>query len=258
MSKILTANGYKRFRAKIEKFPEPLKSYFISRHRVDDYDSFRLDKPWNPLVPQFVLTDRNEEFLFLFYNCGGQDRYRDILKILEEISIVFEEGLKLPAQLVKTYSSVFFFDADDEGIEKTFEEFKKRYTGHFGELEALKLNDWISVNNHHVGCFIFSNDKGKGTLEDILVPMIEEKHKNIAEAAESFFVSHAVETDKITNSEAKKKKAIITTTGQFNHPGYSMAVILKESDLLDEEVLKNNALSKQIFDFFSKIESENE
>jgi hypothetical protein len=66
---------------------------------------------------------------------------------------------------------IFILDADDKGIDKRLEEIKDKYGEIWGDLDVLQHNKCIDVNKTMVGCYIFSDDNGKGKLEDILLPL---------------------------------------------------------------------------------------
>ena len=129
---------------------------------------------------------------------------------------------------VSEYAAAFLFDANGEGVAATLEGFRNRYGGHFGDLSMLEHGEWVAGSTVPVGCFVFhrSAHDPTGTIEDHLAPMVESAWPERYAEAERFVEDKRDDDDKVSSREAECLKAIITVTGQFNHPGDPMSVII--------------------------------
>ena len=132
----------------------------------------------------------------------------------------------------------------------TLRTFRKHYSQHFGELSSLEHGQWVSTTTIPVGCFVFhrSAQERSGTLEDHLAPMAEAAWPERYRKARNFIDTNMDTDDRVSGSSAERLKAIITTTGQFNHPGDPMSVVIGRGGLPGEQ-FRTCRVSRELVDF---------
>ena len=91
-----------------------------------------------------------------------------------------------------------------------------------------------------------------GTIEDHLAPMVERAWPERYAGAERFVEDKREDGDEVSRSESKRLKAIITVTGQFNHPGDPMSVIIGRRGIPQAEFV-NARTSAELSDFLTRI-----
>ena len=178
-------------------------------------------------IVENVATDT----MFFLVRSHGQDQSDTILKLLQ----VLETTMTLPTGTfeVSEYAAAFMFDANGEGVNTTLAGFCDRYGTHFGDLGSLEHGKWLAENTVPVGCFVFhkANEDPTGTIEDHLAPMVKMAWPERYAEAEGFVDDNKDATDKVSDKEAERLKAIITVTGQFDHPGDPMSIIIGRGGL---------------------------
>ena len=173
-----------------------------------------------------------------------------ILNLLRDLDLTITEETA-GTYAVSEYGAAFLFDADEgEGLTATLTAFRNCYGAHFGELLSLEHGKWLSETTVPVGCFIFhrSAQDDTGTLEDHLVPMAESAWPDRYAKARNFIDDNKDPEDKVSRKSAERLKAIITVTGQFNHPGDPMSIIIDRNGL-PEEQFNNSPLGRELVDF---------
>ena len=105
----------------------------------------------------------------------------------------------------------------------------------------MEHGKWISRTTVPVGCFVFHGDteEGTGTLEDHLGPMAEAAWPERYGAGRRFIDDNSDANDAVACDDAKRVKAIITVTGQFNHPGDPMSEVIGRRGLPEEQFRKS-------------------
>ena len=153
---------------------------------------------------------------------------------------------------ITEYATAFVFDADTEGVDATIQTFQPRYSAQFGDLTSLNHGQWSPSLTTSLGIFVFHNPDDKtGTLEDHLGPMAAEAWPLQFSEAEAFIDAHRGSNDKVSSKSSERMKAIITATGQFNHPGDPMSVILGRNGL-PKQVFEASSLSRELAEFLTR------
>jgi hypothetical protein len=208
------------------------------------------------------------------YGVGGGSRSDvriDFIKKINDFNKPDPEAIQV---LKDTEISVlFFFDADDKGIDKRIEQIKKELKLSFPESEAENIDKLVNkeivlIEDVSVGGFIFSEDeKDTGLLEDILIPLMKQGNEDIFEKAEEFLAIHEqtiLFKDKIIYDEDKTikkkingqkysyKKSLVGTVGQLQVSGRSNTVCISDADYLNDAKIKSNATCIDIFNFIQK------
>jgi hypothetical protein len=208
------------------------------------------------------------------YRVGSdsKDKIRiDFIKAVNALNIDDPDAI----QVIKDtqISILFFFDADDKGVDKRIEQIKKELKISFSVSEAenidmLENKKILSIEDINVGGFIFvESGKNTGLLEDILIPLMKQENDDIFNAAETFLDIHEktslfkgkVKYDetgtikkKINGEKYAHKKSLVGTVGQLQMSGKSNTVCISDADYLNDEKIKANSTCIDIYTFILK------
>lgn len=227
--------GCRWVRGPIGKLPSPfgesrtarkgLIATRLEKHAIDEYT---LQAAAHPPLPCFesAVENTDTETVFFMVRAHGDDQSGPILDLLRDLDITVAEPVGTFD--VSEYSAAFLFDANGEGVTSTLMEFRDRYADHFGDLSDLEHAKWSANTRVPVGCFVFhkSTQDQTGTLENHLEPMAASAWPHKYAASKRFVEGTRACNDKISSKEAELLKAIITVTGQFNHPGDPMSIVI--------------------------------
>jgi hypothetical protein len=232
----------------VGKLPEPFGAFFLKRlsdrnanqAKVGGYGPVSPDDP--PLLESvYEMPDQSRAWYFL--NCCGDSRANQInafLKPLVEMAQASD-----PEKRLAQFAIVFVNDADEIGVLAR----QKLITGNHSEALSPLLSDFskITANNalskdgFGVGTCVFTAaNSDMGTLEDIVWRLWSQSHLDRLHKSRELMNSLAVEGTKIGpgSTPSKRLKAILTAAGQTECPGYSLAVVLRETHALDENAMK--------------------
>jgi hypothetical protein len=251
LSRILYVNGFKKYNNKLKNFIKPFNNLFLQKLKEKEIDRFRFI-PANHLVPSVVLL-KDEKYIF-FHNLGGDGRHTEIKNILEMYNGLISDEDDWSSYDFK-YKFLLFFDADKKGIKKREEE--------ISELLGKELSHNKIEENY--GLYIF-NKSGFGTLEDILLEIMEKENKSIFNNAKEYiqrnkfedenrckeFVCSNVEEKHKGNSKFYEKKSIISVAGQLQFSAKSNSVIIEKSDYIKKKDIETNNTCKEIIELFLK------
>lgn len=135
-------------------------------------------------------------------------------------------------------------------------EFRDRFGTHFGDLTGLAHRAWVATTTVPVGCFVFHRNAQDqtGTIEDHLAPMVESAWPERYAGAERFIDDHRDAADRVSGSEARRLKAIITAAGQFGHPGGPMTEIVGDREKgLPHAQFGESTLSAELAGFLAGV-----
>jgi hypothetical protein len=247
------------FKKPIGTLPSPFgkdkaaaKGLIARRFERQALEGLTLQAAAHPPHPRFesVLEHEASSTMYFMVRAQGQDQPDAILGLLAVLNeMVTEEP---PGTYdVSEYAAAFLFDADVEGVDATLATFRERFGEYFGDLTALEPGQWIATQSVPVGCFIFHKEgESIGTLEDHLAPMAESAWPDQYPKAQAFIDDNKTEADRVSAKESERLKAIITATGQFNHPGDPLSEILGWRGLSKAE-FDEAPLSKAIVEFLA-------
>lgn len=238
---------FKRVTWKFSEFPAPFNELFrvsVEQHAAQDLN---LDMAHKFFLPDQVLASNDQ--VVLLFNSGGKSQTDKVKYLLSNFLPLLDNAKIFPGDattVVSSASYLFLYDADDWGADKTRDQIKTAFS-------MIDTNLWLTDewNVHQENQFAASiDDKAiyvwgattdKGTLEDLLYPLFNQYNSTLfakAEAAIDDFFSWDTAHENIKNAvaeEAKRKKAIITFTGQRKKPGGSMNVILDQAKMITKE-----------------------
>ena len=224
----------------------------IDRHALGDLS---VRDALHPPLPSFesIVESVSTDTMFFMIRTHGQDQSDDILKLLQDLAATLT-NVPTGTFEVSEYAAAFLFDANGEGVSATLAGFCERYRTHFGDLESLEHGKWAESTTVPVGCFVFhrGTDDPVGTIEDHLAPMVKGAWPKRYVEAERFVDGNKHLDDKVSVREAERLKALITVTGQFNHPGDPMSIVINRGGLPREQ-FEGSELSKELAAFLAAV-----
>jgi hypothetical protein len=271
--RILKANGLEtHHKIAIKDYPYPLNALITKSLMFTPIEELNMEKnARSRFLPSYIM--KNGENIVCIYRSGSisNEKVRtDFIKSINDLNIQDPDSIQtLTAQV----SVLFFFDADDEGIDSRIEQIiKKELKISFPKadnIDELVHKEIRLVEDVYVGGFIFTEaDKTKGKLEDILIPLMKRENEDIFEKAEYFLDIHESTTlfngkvkykdeaktvkQKINKKDYDYKKSLVGTVGQLQMSGKSNTVCISDADYLNDEKIKSDATCVDIYEFVSK------
>ncbi len=208
----------------------------------------------HPSEPRFeaIIKNVTTDTIFVIISTQGKKKPRLVVSLLRAL----DDILRPPPSTfdISEYAAAFLFDANSEGVKATLQGFGDQYRELFGDLVGLRHNRWTTSETVPVGCFVFHKDAQEptGTLEDHLAPMVKGAWPNRFLEAEGFIDEKRRESDKVSNSESERLKAIITAAGQFDHPGDPMSIIIGRNGI-PTAAFEKSQTSKSLSRFLTQI-----
>lgn len=230
------------------------KGLIARRFERQAFEDLPLRDAARPPLPCFdaVVESTATGTMFVLVRTHGQDQSGACLELLQDLQETFVDQ---PADTfdVSEYAAAFLFDANGAGVVPTVAGFRERYGAHFGDLSNLGHGMWLAETIVPVGCFVFhrSAQEPTGTLEDHLAPMTSQAWPERYAAANRFIDENRDGDDRVSAREAERLKAIITVTGQFNHPGDPMSIIIGRGSL-PRDRFDASPLSAELADFLTR------
>ena len=197
----------------------------LERHALEDRGISATAHPPPPCF-ESIVENATTRTMFFIVRVQGKTQTERVVDLLRALDDTIDQP---PGTFdVSEYAAAFLVDANGEGVTATLEGFRNRYSGHFGDLLKLEHGRWVTDTTVPVGCFVFhkSAQDPTGTIEDHLAPMVKGAWPDRFVEAERFVEDKRNDSDKVSGSESERLKAIITVTGQFNHPGDPMSIII--------------------------------
>lgn len=248
------------------EYPAPFDNLFAENVQSHAQKDLTLD-----MAHKFFLPDKvwgKDNHIILLFNAGGKNKVDKIKEFLANYLVLQENVTIFPTNenIIKQARYLFLYDADDDGIEKTLQDCQSR----FKEVDNkiwLKNNWTQDVNNimaatadDDKAVYIWANpDTQKGTLEDILFPLLKKYDKFIVEKIENLIddifewdIDSTIEKTKISQI-SKRTKSIITVAGQKKKPGSSMSVIVEQSKIIDNKDFLNDKNIVAFADFIERF-----
>lgn len=228
------------------------RGLIATRLGQQDIEEFRLGREY-PSTPKYDYFVRSEsrDTMFVLIRAGGQDTAKQVIDLLGHVAVAFEVA-QVARYDVTEYAVAVLYDADAEGLTARLEKFRQNYGDHLGDLSRAEHAKWIATATVPVGVFVFHNVATQtGTLEDHLAPMVESWTPGRYAGATAFIDDNKRSDDDASHDQAKRLKAIFTVTGQFGHPGASLAVILRDG--LPDDQFSTSQASKALVEFLEGV-----
>ena len=212
----------------------------MERRAIEDQSIRAVGQPPPPCFESIVENVTSDTIYFMI-RCLGKTQYEPVLELLRTLDSTVNEP---PGTFeVSSFAAAFLFDANGEGVTATMARFRTCYADYFGDLSNLNHAQWVSDTTIPVGCFVFhrSTSEQTGTIEDHLAPMAQGAWSDRYTEAEQFVDNAKSGNDKVSNNAAKRLKAIITVTGQCDHPGDPMSIIIGRNGIPAEQFQSSSA-----------------
>lgn len=247
--------GCSWFDKPIQCLPSPFGSMeersrkgLVARRMEREVDYLKLREAAYPALPQFesAMKDEAEETLFVMLRANGRDQADAIIEVLRDLDAALDAG---PVD-ISEYAAAFLFDANAEGLATRLATFRQAYQGHFGKLADVKHARWMSCETCRVGVFVVqrSATDSMGTLEDHLGPLVSASWPDRYESARAFIDDNKRDDDAVAKNDAARLKAIITSAGQFQHPGDPLSAVIAR-DGIPAAQFKQCGLSQDLVEF---------
>ena len=255
---------------KFSEYPAPFNLLFPTKMEQHAGLDLRLDFAHKFFLPDKVLKKDNQ-LMFLF-NIGGasfrNEESEDKVKMfLSEFLTLLSSKAVFPgnaAAMVGDVQYLFTFDADHLGVDKVRRDVLEKLRmidnkpWFDGDLKTFPDNPFAAECGKK-GIYIWAADSQMGTLEDVLMPLFQESRPELMEQAESAiddmftWDTKAESLIKAVSQTAKRRKSIITLSGQGETPGSSMNVVLDRAKIIDENVFKQNPAVQNFATFLARF-----
>ena len=205
-----------------------------------------------PQPPQYQhpVFDGRTDTIFFPVSTNGKKQVSAVVDFLEDVDAAMGVG----GFAISKYAAAFLFDADTAGLTATLEEFREHYRGHFGDLSEAGHAKWVTMATCPVGVFVFhrtANDE-TGTLEDHLAPMVSAAWPDRYASARDFIDDNKQPGDEVSRSDARRLKAIVTSAGQFDHPGSPLSTMIAR-DGIPEKQFQTSPMSQALVAFLQGV-----
>jgi hypothetical protein len=253
---------------KFSSYPSPLHKLLpqnLKRHAAGDMS---LDMAHKFFLPDRTVAKDND--YVLIFNMGGKSKVDNPKQFLSSFLPLYEnkETFSKDAEcIVHDVRYLFVYDADHESAEKIFHDF----INNFNKINNISfVKNQLNPSPENPGAAV-SADKGvyvlgdpntgKGTLEDIFMPIYNGKQTDWCAKADSFventFSFHAGQGNSKQEiaARAKKAKAVITAAGQGEKPGRPMAAIIQDDVLGSKENFLASEPVRKFADFINEFAS---
>ena len=206
----------------------------------------------HPQPPQYQhpVFDGRTDTIFLPVSTNGKDQVSAVVNFLEDVDVAMSVG----GVVISEYAAAFLFDADAAGLTATLEEFRVHYRSHFGDLSEAGHAKWVATATCPLGVFVFHRtaEDETGTLEDHLAPMVSAAWPDKYASARGFIDDNRQPGDEVSRSDATRLKAIVTSAGQFDHPGAPLSSMIAR-DGIPEEQFGTSPMSRALVAFLQGV-----
>lgn len=250
------------------EYPSPLDKLFSSSVKRHAQKDLRLDMAHKFFLPDAVFERENH--LILLFNSGGKTQADKVSTLLSELLDLLEDAESATygenPRFVAKARYLFLYDADDWGLDTTCRKAREWFAT-VGErawldsdLQADADCQFAAVNGDKA-LYIWGETPNEGTLEDWLHPLFDKTSHELVEKATAALddmfdweLVHSKRKQAIANA-ADRKKAILTVAGQKQKSGYSMNVIVGQTDMISSDDLKTDEKVKAFADFVARFAS---
>ena len=244
---------------RIKELPSPFGTIpgtsekgLIARRIERDVDDLTLTSAEYPPLPQFhsPVFDESADIIFLPVRANGKTQVAAVIDLLEDV----DASMGVGGVYVSEYAVAFLFDADAIGRTATLEAFRDGYGEHFGGLSEPRHSKWVATATCPVGVFVFHRTAADetGTLEDHLAPMVESAWPERYPDARGFIDGNKKPCDEVSRNDATRLKAIITSAGQFDHPGSPLSTMIARHGIPQEQFAES-PMSRALVDFLQRV-----
>ena len=255
ISKVMQVNGYKTCKKPIGEYnPTFVASYLRGQYKNAPVDELNLQSVKQQIVfPSYSLLRGEDEMMLIFQMCGDGrvDKRKklvgDIFRFLQ--SSMTTEAVSDSGKITFVYE----FDADEEGVEVRLQQVTQEIRQIDETFPGITGNGrYVEAAGVRWGVYIFEDGSGKGRLEDIILPMMEQGNEDIAGCAKDFVDKRITfKLFQTVKPTSHPQKARVGVMGQLEKAGTPNSAIIEQSSYLTVEKIKSSPICGQIFDFFS-------
>lgn len=249
---------------KFSVYPAPFNQFFktnVERHAAQDLS---LDMAKKFFLPDKVF--RNTEWLFLLFNSGGASQYKKVKDFLKDFILLFDYAQNFPEgakSVIQEVKYLFFYDADHRTPNDVAVQMQKEFNSI--ENTSWTLNNWEIITDakgttqEDKALYVWANEKGGGTLEDIILPIYKFTNADLLTKSTAF-VSATFDwsevgksNEQISKIRSSKSKAIICVAGQGKKPGAPLSAIIHDNVLASSEDIKSDENVKSLILFLNNF-----
>ncbi len=283
LSRLLSADGYLKYRQPLSKFPKPLDGWMTQISRNLSIEDLSLDRMYDDIkavLPSNAMLNEEKDQLILLYSMSGdshEERRNKVISTLKSWSQppVEEKEFSLMeecSEIGNNYGLIVIFDADDMGVNSRIEEAKANLCKYFPIVESITKNGEITYPDEiiKIGIYIFADPSTKkGTLESILLPLMRHDNESMFDDAKDYLSKHHDDTrlkslifkktpEGIIETRDKKNKfhpikSIMGVVGQLQNSGTSNTVCIEKADYITLEKIQKDSICQDILQMFSKL-----
>lgn len=253
IGRILKANGYEDSKLTIGEYPEFIKGYltkfFEGAHIEDSTIKNVVSNLFLPSSSLSVSSDPNQ--MLIIFPMGGdaqKDRRRELIRKLYKIfsNPMFQDGRD-------SLKIIYNLDADEHGI--AFREQQVNEELHEiidSSIPEIHNSSWTPFGGIQWGLYVFTDPfTGKGKLENLVLPLIEDNKKDLKSLVDSFIS----ERPKMNYWNTKYKqydeeKSRISMMCQMEISGVANTTLLVKTGLIDDRKLQTG-IYKAIVDYIT-------
>ncbi|MFC4313009.1 DUF3226 domain-containing protein [Steroidobacter flavus] len=207
---------------------KPKIASIITRHYSDrTLDDLRLKAAAHARLPAFEAILKTTDTIYVLIRCQGAGAAQAAIELIDKMNAVLDPEFGTD---VKELAAAFLFDADESlsGREATF---ATEYASLLQGVSAPTHGTWVK-GSHRVGLYVFHDQNNqRGTLEDLLAPLVEAQWNTRWLDAHTYLNAHAQPADPVRKKRAEWLKAQINVTGQFLFPGDPMTEVINRRGL---------------------------
>lgn len=199
-----------------------LESLIAKRYSRRTLNDLRLQAAAHAPPPAFEAIVKFSDTLYVLIRCHGDGAAQAAIDLLADVSVMLNPAFGTD---VKEIAAAFVFDAD-ESLPLRESTFATEYAELLTGLSPPTHGKWVS-GSHPVGLYVFHDQASqKGTLEEMLAPLVASEWSERWSAAGSYLSDNAQPTDPVSKKRSELLKAQINVTGQFLFPGDPMSVVI--------------------------------
>jgi hypothetical protein len=201
-----------------------LESLIAKRYSSRTLDDLRLPAAAHAPPPAFEAIVKTNNTLYVLIRCHGDHAAQSAIDLIADMNAVLNPAFGTD---VKEVAAAFLFDAD-ESLSQREAMFATEYASLLQGGAAPTHGKWVK-GSHRVGLYVFhrQTDK-KGTLEELIAPLIEAEWQARWQGADAYLSTHAQAIDPVKMKRSEWLKAQINVAGQFLFPGDPMSVVISK------------------------------
>ena len=269
--RILRVCGFNHYNNRIEDFPSPIGEFLKKEAHKENLEQLTLEELRQGLLPSNAMS--RGESLVLLYSLGGDTSKPQRKRLIDTIRSFSPEGHDAKEFTLgeeASYKVLYFYDADKKGVGERLNEIASELTEFFStEIDAFAENGTCArIGGMTIGAYIFADDQGKGTLENILLPLMRLNNEEIFESADNFIDTHhdpgrmcrlkirmsadgkPTEKRDTKNRKFDRSKSLIGIVGQLQNPGATNQVTIQHSDFLNLDKIQKSDICHAISAMF--------